>query len=308
MTVPVSVIIVSWNVCELLAACLDSLGGRAVGDQAAEIIVVDNGSADGSADMVRARFPAAKLIVAADNPGFAAANNLAARSTSGDYLFLLNPDTIVRPGAIRHLATTLSDDPTLGAAGPRLVEADGRTQSSRRRFPSFRTLVYESTPLQDWFGTPGWLRPYYLADTPDTMPTNPDWLVGAAVMVRRNAWDSVDGFDAGFFMYFEETDLFRRLAAGGWRAAYVPAAEVVHYYGKSSEQNIAARQARYARSKIRYTSKHHGAPAAGALALHLRALFAVQLGIEGGKWLLGHRRDLRRQRVAQLAQVVAGRL
>jgi GT2 family glycosyltransferase len=111
--------------------------------------------------------------------------------------------------------------------------------------------------------------------------------------------------DAGFHMYFEETDLFSRAASLGWRAAYVPEAEVVHYYGKSSEQNIAARHIRFNSSKVRYARKHFGPAVAEMLSAHLRLLFAMQGAEEGVKLLLGHRPELRKQRLREIRKVLA---
>lgn len=300
----ISVVIVSWNVRELLRDCLASLRDREPGDRPLEVAVVDNGSTDGSVEMVRQEFPEVILSVASDNPGFAASNNSGAAGLSGAYLLILNPDTVVRPGALRSLRCALQSDAGLWAAGPRLVEADGSTQSSRRRFPTLSSLLVESTPLEQWPGF-GAIGRELRMERPEDADLPADWLVGACLLVRREVWDRLGGMDAGFHMYFEETDLFRRAARLGWRARYVPEAEVVHYYGKSSEQNIAARHIRFNASKFRYAKKHFGPAIAGVLAMHLRLLFAVQGTEEGLKLLLGHRPELRRQRLREIGKVLA---
>jgi N-acetylglucosaminyl-diphospho-decaprenol L-rhamnosyltransferase len=306
MTLDVSALIVNWNVRDLLDACLASLAGREGDDAPKEIVVVDNGSRDGSVAMVRARYPDVRLIEAPHNPGFAGGINLAAAAATGDALFLLNPDTLVEPGALRQLTRALRNDPTLGAVGPRLIESDGSVQSSRRRFPTAPTLFLESTPLQGRLAARTLAR-YYLDDVPVTVPARPDWLVGAALLIRRTAWQEVGPLDTGYFMYFEETDWFRRAAARGWRAGFVPEARVVHYSGKSSEQNIAARHLRFTSSKLRYAERYHGAPLAGALSVWLRLLFLGQLAEEAGKWAVGHKRPLRRRRLRELGRVVTAR-
>ncbi|GIW08334.1 MAG: glycosyl transferase [Dehalococcoidia bacterium] len=306
MTLDLSVLIVNWNVRDLLDACLASLHRRPPDDAPKEIVVVDNGSRDGSVAMVQARYPSVRLIEAPHNPGFAGGTNLAARCATGRTLLLLNPDTVVLPGALRQLTRALRADPTLGAVGPMLLESDGAVQSSRRRFPTATTLFIESTPLQGRLAARAIAR-YYFDDVAPTVPVRPDWLVGAAVLIRRTAWEEVGPLDDGYFMYFEETDWFRRAAARGWRAGFVPEAKVVHYYGKSSEQNVAARHLRFTASKLRYAERYHGRRLAGMLGVWLRLLFAEQVAVEAGKWVVGHKRPLRRQRLGQLGRVLAAR-
>ncbi|MCS6802022.1 MAG: glycosyltransferase family 2 protein [Chloroflexota bacterium] len=306
MTLDLSVVIVNWNVRDLLDACLASLHGRAADDAPNEIIVVDNGSRDGSVAMVKARYPGVRLIEAPHNPGFAGGTNLGASVASGRALFLLNPDTVVEPGALRLLTRALRNDPTLGAVGPQLIASDGSTQSSRRRFPTPATLFVESTPLQGALARRA-IRRYYFDDVPPSARAQPDWLVGAAVMIRRSAWDDVGPLDEGYFMYFEETDWFRRAAARGWRAAYIPEARVIHHSGKSSEQNIAARHLRFTASKLRYAERYHGTALARVLGVWLRLLFLEQLAEEAGKWVLGHKRPLRTRRISELSRVVTRR-
>jgi GT2 family glycosyltransferase len=306
MTLDLSVLIVNWNVRDLLDACLASLQGRPADDAPKEIIVVDNGSRDGSVALVRERYPAVRLIEAPHNPGFAGGTNLAARVATGRALFVLNPDTVVEPGALRLLTRALRHDPTLGAVGPQLIESDGAVQSSRRRFPTPLTLFVESTPLQGRLARRAISR-YYFDDLPPTVRAQPDWLVGAALLVRRTAWDDVGPLDDGYFMYFEETDWFQRAARRGWRAAYVPEARVIHHAGKSSEQNIAARHLRFTASKLRYAERYHGPALARVLSVWLRLLFLEQLLEEAGKWALGHKRPLRARRIGELGRVVAAR-
>jgi len=131
-----------------------------------------------------------------------------------------------------------------------------------------------------------------------------DWLVGAALLVRREALDQVGGFDEGYFMYSEELDWCRRAVTAGWKAAYFAGAQVVHLEGKSSEQMVAARHIRFQTSKVRYIRKTQGALAAGALRVSILAMFGVEWALEAGKWLLGSRRDLRRERMAAYAQLL----
>jgi GT2 family glycosyltransferase len=138
--------------------------------------------------------------------------------------------------------------------------------------------------------------------------TEVDWLVGAALMVRREALAQIGGFDEGYFMYSEELDLCRRLKMAGWRIIYLPIAQIIHYEGKSSEQVVAARHIRFQTSRVRYFRKFHGPLAAEILRAIILALFAAEWGIEAAKWLLGVKRPLRRERLAAYQQLLASGL
>ncbi|MBI5876332.1 MAG: glycosyltransferase family 2 protein [Chloroflexi bacterium] len=300
--VTLSVIIVNWNVRELLRACLLSVqrAGRAL---ALEIIVVDNASADGSAEMVRRAFPAVRLIACDTNAGFSAGQNIGLAAATGAYLLCLNPDTEIVGDALRVMLDTMQAHSDVGVAGPRLCYGDGSVQSSRRRFPTFATALLESTVVQQWFPRNRVLDRYYVADRPDDAEQDVDWLNGACLLVRRAVYAQVGGFDEGFFMYSEELDWQKRIKDAGWRIVYLPQAEVIHYEGKSSEQVVPLRHIRFQRSKIRYFRKHHGRFQAVCLRIFLLLTYVWQLLAEGAKWLVGHKRPLRRERVAAYWQV-----
>jgi len=301
-----SIIIVNWNVKELLQACLHSLLEAEAASPAltVEIIVVDSASGDGSAQMVRDEFPQIQLIASDENLGYARGNNIGVAAGQGRYFFLLNPDTVVAPTALTELVRYLDDHPTVGAVGPQLRWPDGAVQSSRRRFPTVGSLFWESTLLGQWFPKNRHLRRYHCFDTEPNQPQSVEWLVGAALLIRAETWQQVGPIDEKFFMYFEETDWCRRAAAAGWERYYLPSAQVVHYEGKSSEQVIAARTLRFQRSKLRYTHKYFGAGWARLLRLFLWLTYAFQWLEESTKWLLGHRRSLRRERMSAYGQVL----
>ncbi|MBX7234740.1 MAG: glycosyltransferase family 2 protein [Caldilineales bacterium] len=302
-----SVIIVSWNVRDLLLRCLANLRQEAEGTEV-EIIVVDNASQDGTVAAVRAGFPEVQVIANQENRGFTGGNNQGLAVARGEYFFLLNPDTEVRPGALLELRRYLETHPQVGILGPRLRYADGSIQPSRRRFPTLLTLFTESTIVQEaWPGLP-WFGRFYLADRSPEETQAVDWVVGAAMFVRRQVYEQVGGLDEGFFMYSEELDWCRRAAAAGWQVIYHPAAEVMHYEGRSSEQVVAARHIHFFSSRVRYTRNYHGRLAAGCLRAWLLATFVWQWLREAAKWLLGHKRDLRRRRMAAYRQVLASRL
>ncbi len=297
----ISIIILSWNVRDLLRGCLASLPQT---DPGVEVIVVDGGSSDGSAEMVRLEFPATRLLASADNLGYSRGNNLGLTQAQGRYLFVLNPDTEVMPQALERLRAYMDEQPRVGLLGPQLVWPDRTVQPTRRRFPTLATALFESTWLQP-LAPRRWLSRYYADDLSAAEPVEVDWVVGAALFARREAYAQVGGFDEGFFMYSEELDWQRRLRAAGWSVVYFPAARVVHHEARSSAQAPAAiTHIRFNTSKIRYFRKYHGAAAAEVLRWCLLGNFAGQLVLEAGKGLLGHKRDLRRERVAAYRAVL----
>ena len=301
MTSPtLSIVILSWNVRELLRKCLASLPWT---DPQVEVIVVDAGSADGSAEVARQEFPAARLIAQPDNLGYTRGNNLGLRAATGRYLLILNPDTEVVGDALTRMLAYMDGHSQTGLLGPQLVSPDGSVQSTRRRFPTLLTAFFESTWLQP-LAPRSLLNRYYALDLSDDAISEVDWVMGAALLVRREAYEQVGGFDEGFFMYSEEVDWCRRIKAAGWQVVYFPPARVIHHAGRSSEQVPAATHIRFNASKVRYFRKYHGLLAAEALRLYLLGNFAVQLGLEAAKWLVGSRRPLRAARVAAYWQVL----
>jgi len=299
-----SIIVLSWNVRDLLRECLASLP---LNDEQVEIIVVDAASADGSAEMVRAEFPAVQLLAQTENLGYTRGNNLGLRAAQGRYLFVLNPDTEVVGGALEQMTAYMDAHPQVGALGPQLIDPDGAAQSTRRRFPTLATAFFESTWLQP-LAPRSLLDRYYALDLPADVVSQVDWVMGAAVLVRREAYAQVGGLDEGFFMYSEEVDWCRRLKAAGWQVVYFPPARIIHHIGRSSEQVPAATHIRFNASKVRYIRKYHGALAALALRWFLLTGFALQLALEAAKWLVGHKRPLRAARVRAYWQVVCSGL
>ena len=208
----------------------------------------------------------------------------------------------------------------VGVVGPQLRYGDGRLQSSRRRFPTLLTALFESTPLEWYWPNNPWARWYRMEESgvrsqesgvrgqSGSAGAEVDWLVGAALMARRAVWDQVGGFDEGYFMYSEELDWCRRVKAAGWRIVYLPAAQITHYEGKSSEQVVAARHIRFQISKIRYFRKFHGPRSAGFLRAFILGAFAVEWRLEAAKWLLGSKRALRRDRMTVYRQLLASGL
>ena len=304
--VDLSIVIVNWNVCDLLTLCLRSLGGSSLEGEL-EVIVVDNGSTDGSIDLVRSQFPDVRLIANTENQGFPAANNQGIEVSSGRYVLLLNPDTEVVGDALSTMVAFADRHQEIGMVGPQLLNSDGSVQSSRRRFPTLATAFFESTWLQP-VAPRRVLERYYVLDQPDDQVQDVDWIYGAAMMARREAIQRVGLMDESYFMYSEEMDWCRRFREAGWRVVYLPAAQVIHYGGKSSEQAVPARHIHFQTSKVYYFAKFHGPFVGGVVRLYLLAGYVWQIGLEGTKWILGHKRPMRAERIRAYRQVLSSGL
>lgn len=236
-----AIIIVSWNVRDYLRDCLTSVFGELHRSGILGAVwVVDNGSTDGTLALLKNIFPQVNVIVNQNNVGFGAANNQgmkAAAAESPRYFFLLNPDTLVRPGAFKKMLTFMDSRPDVGVAGARLVYGDGRFQHSAFAFPGIRQLVFDLFPLPARFYESRWNgrypRHYY---HPDRKPFAVDHTLGATMMVRRDVAEATGGFDEAFHMYCEEIDWSWRIREAGWEIYTVPAAEVVHFGGESTKQ------------------------------------------------------------------------
>lgn len=303
----ISVIIVNWNTRDLLARALDAVAVSAAA-LPHEIIVVDNGSTDDSVAMLRERYPAARLIANEANLGFAAANNQALAVARGQVFLLLNSDAAPEPAAIPLLWRTLQAHPAAGVVGPRLLNADGSAQSSRRRFPDLATLLVESTLIERWRPDNRLTRRFHLADrSPDELQPV-DWLHGACLLVRREAVESAGPLDDAFFMYAEEVEWQWRIRRAGWEIWHEPAARVLHDGGGSSQRDIPARHIAFQASRVLLARRLHGPVAAEAVRAWLLLLDVVELSVEAGKWLLRHKPALRRERVALHAAVLRSRL
>ena len=299
--IDLSIVVLNWNVCELLQRCLASLRSD---HYVLEIIVVDNASRDGSVAMVRASYPQVMLIANSENRGFTGGNNQGIAASRGRYVLVLNPDTEVLGEALDRMVAYLDRHPEVGALGPQLLNPDRSVQSSRRRYPTLITAFFESTWLQG-FAPQGLLGSYYMDDVRPDHTHEVDWLNGAGTVFRREALDRVGMYDTqNFFMYSEEIDLCRRVKEAGWKIVYLPEAQVVHYVGQSSDQAVAARHIYFQTSKVHYFRKWHGPVQAAALRLFLLSQYFWQIGLEGIKGLLGSKRELRRQRVKTYWQVV----
>jgi N-acetylglucosaminyl-diphospho-decaprenol L-rhamnosyltransferase len=295
----VSAVVVSYNVRELLVACVASLVAARDAGELHQIVVVDNGSGDGSAAAIRDQFPDVS-VVEAENRGYGAGANIGIGATGGDDVLILNPDTVVPAGTIAALAGYLAQYPDVAIVGPLLRYPSGEGQSSRRRFPTRWTALCESTIVEMWWPDNPAVRRFRMVDDPPPAAGDAqrvDWIVGAALLVRRAAIERVGGFDESFRMYSEEVEWCWRLRQHGWKVAWLPAVEIVHHEGASSRQDVSRRQLEFDTSRVRLTRWMYGDPQAGLIRAGLLLGYTIQFGIESGKWLLGHRRDLRTARM-----------
>jgi len=308
--IDISIIIINWNVKDLLDKCLASLhnGTVAINQPQAdlpviEIIVVDSDSHDDSLQMIRDKYPDVRLLPQNENVGFTRGNNLGFREAQGRYLFLLNPDTEVIDDAIPILFNYMENNSDVGIIGTHTLNSDGTHQSTRRRFPTVKTGVFESTWLSAY--APQSIDNHYkMLDTDDNAILDVDWVQGSAMLVRREIYDTLGGLDEGYVMYSEEMDWCKRAKDAGWKVVYHGGAFITHHSGKSSDQVGALKHIHFHTSKLRYFRKHHGYGTYLILRVIILLLFAWQMLLEAIKGLLGHKRDMRLQRVKVYWQVL----
>jgi GT2 family glycosyltransferase len=247
-----SVIIVNRNTKEYLLSCLRSVLEN---EKPTEwnIIVVDNGSRDGSAAEVGKTFPSVDLIENEGNLGFAKAVNQGLQKASGRYVLLLNPDTQVKKRAIGELILFMDAHPDAGIAGAGLLNSDGSRQNSIANFPSLATELFNKSLLRWVFPEkfPGKERNY-------SEPIEVDSVIGACMMVRRDAIEQVGLLDEDYFLFLEETDWCFRIRKAGWKVYHVPQAEVYHFQGKSAEKDKRRAKIEYYRSRYHFFKKHKG--------------------------------------------------
>lgn len=256
-TVDISIVIVTYNVSDLLRACLQTVL-MSEGDFAYEVIVVDNRSRDDSVAMVRQEFPEVRVIVSPVNGGYAYGNNLGLARAAGRYLLLLNPDTELPPRALAEMLAYMDLRPWAGAAGPKLVRSDGSLDlACRRSFPTPEVSLYRMLGLSKLFPRSRRFGRYNLTYLDPDQPAEVDSVVGAFMLMRRKALDMVGMLDESFFMYGEDLDLAYRLKQAGWRILYNPAVVVLHRKGESSKQRKFSTTYEFYRAMLVFYRKHY---------------------------------------------------
>ena len=251
--VDVSVVIVNWNTRELLKDCLSSIF-QSVRDISFEVLIVDNGSTDGSVEMARQEFPQVHVTANSENRGFGAANNQALRIMRGRYALLLNSDTVLTEKAVYELFTFMEVHPKAAMACGQLLNRDGSKQHSFASFPNLITLM-TNTPLLEYL----FPRRYPSKRYSYKEPIEVDSGIGACLMVRKATMDQVGLFDERYFFFFEETDWAYAMHRAGWKVFYVPTALIYHLQGQSIGANVRSRIEFY-RSRYQYFRKWKGRP------------------------------------------------
>jgi len=261
------VVVVTWNSADVLPAFLDSLA--AATHHPYEVVVVDNASPQG----LPAVAAPARVVASTDNLGYGKGANRGAQGAGGEVLVVANPDVVWSPGSLDLLVEALERWPRAGCVGPAIQTVDGQLYPSARAFPSLGRGVGHAVLGPFWPSNP-WTRSYRAeAGRPEEGTTG--WLSGSLMVLRREAFEQVGGFDAKYFMYCEDMDLCRRLAEAGWQNVYVPAAVITHVGGHATAGQPRAMLREHHRALYTYLSEHY----AGRRWAPLRALLALGLGL-----------------------------
>jgi GT2 family glycosyltransferase len=258
----VSVVVVTYNALPWVEQCLDSVRGR-------DVVVVDNGSTDGTVDVVRERYPDVRLIEQ-ENRGMGGGNNSGMRASDGRYFFLLNSDAWVVGDGLDRLVQFADEHPEAAVVGPKLLNPDGSLQRSVRGEPTLWRLATEYLFIRKLAPRSRLLNPLYVGGFGHDAVAEADWLFGSALLVRREAADAVGLFDERFFMFSEEVDWMTRFRRAGWKVLFFPGAEVVHVGGASHGGRLYVENLR---GHLRWFDKHLGAKEAE----RLRRLLLVSL-------------------------------
>lgn len=265
-----SIIIVNWNTKELLRACLKSIE-LYKSDLDCQVIVVDNSSNDGSADMVRCDFPQVLLLAEKTNLGFGKGNNLGLKRASGEYVLLLNPDTELKPNTLQNVLAFMDKRPDVGLCGVRQLEADGTVQSSCGNFPSLKVMLVQQlmflaaarglnqlvNATSRFFNVPLMPVKALIPLFDFSKITEVDWVMGAFMMLRRKAIPSDGLFDERFIMYGEDLDLSARVKSAGHKVVFFGESEILHYGGASTRSISVKAEAMHAVAMVELYRKHH---------------------------------------------------
>ena len=287
-----TIIILNWNTCDLLRDCLDSvLRDPAAGSW--QVVVVDNASTDGSAAMVRERFPEVELVTNSENVGFARANNRALGLARGRHMVLLNADTVVLDRALSRLLSYLERHPAVGAVGPALVQPDGSLPIvTAGHQPTIGRMLAQALALPRLL--PARLAPpaLHLASRGDSRPRSVEWLSGACLMVRRAVIEQVGPLSEAWFLYAEDLEWCDRIGRAGWGLVYLPACRVVHYERASVKQATPQTSTLWLRALYEHYARRCRA------SRPRRATFAATMALG---WLLRAAPGLGRGRPARIA-------
>jgi len=254
----ISFSITNYNTKDFLGSCIDSVI-NGVKEHSNEIIVVDDASSDGSAAMIREKFPQVKIIENEINMGYVKSNNIGIRASSGRYIMSLNSDTVVLDGSIDKIIRFLDNNPNAGAAGPKLLNSDGSIQlQARRGFPTPINSLFYFSGLSRLFLNNKLMGGYLLTYLDDKATTEVDSLCGAAMIVKRDVIDKVGLMDESYFMYGDDIDWCYRMKQAGWKVYYLPEAEIIHYGGRGGSRRQSYRNIfEFHRAMAVFYNKHY---------------------------------------------------
>ena len=256
MTCDLSIIIVNWNTKNLLKQCLESIKAHTK-KISYEIIVADNSSTDGSADMVEAHFPEVVLIKNKKNLGYGRANNQGLKMCHGKYVLFLNSDIAVNNNCLDEMFEFMESHPGVGASACKLTYPDGSLQHSCRQFPSFKVFFLMLLGLRAVFPKMRIFREYLMLDWDHADLREVDQIMGSFMFVRKEVLARIGSFDERYWMYFEEVDLCLRIKRAGWKIVHYPYASAIHYLSKSSEQwSETKRTVEFNKSLLKYFRKN----------------------------------------------------
>ncbi|MBD2177245.1 glycosyltransferase family 2 protein [Pseudanabaena sp. FACHB-1998] len=261
-----SIILVNYNGSKFLYSCLSSIE-KFLNSYNCEVIIIDNFSTDNSNQIVKDNFPSFKLICSKTNLGFGKANNLAVRESKGDYLLFLNTDTVLNENTPQTLLEYLQSNPNIGTISPKITFEDGRYQLSCGNLPSLTRECLDKIKYSLDNHYHSVLSKFY--DRQYSKVQEVGWVTGACLMMRRDVFEQIGGFDENFFMYFEDKDLCKRVKELGYKVVYYPHTTIIHLLGGSSHGIKKSVNTYYRNSQLYYYQKHLGKVQTFLLRLYL---------------------------------------
>jgi GT2 family glycosyltransferase len=251
----ISIVIVSWNCWEFLPACLDSIFRQIVPEK--EVILIDNDSSDETAQKVSQQYPQVKLIVNPHNSGYARASNQGIKEAQGEFVVLLNPDTVLQPESLSKMGQFMKENPEVGALGPQLLNPDGSIQPSCRRFPTYSTLVWEFTGLSRLFPSHPLFGSWRMGDFDFQEMREVGQPMASALLIRKKVTEVIGLMDEGFRMFFNDVDYCLRIRQAGFKIVYCPQAKLIHHLGGATRKRRLARIFLSHWGFFQYLKKHH---------------------------------------------------
>lgn len=268
-----SIIIVSWNTEKLVKDCLESIK-KNTNNISYEIFVVDNNSSDNTVNMIETEFSDVKLIANKSNNGFAKANNQAIKISSGKYIILLNPDTIVKENSLNTMVNYLEKNSDVGIVGCKLLNIDGTLQESCRRFPDIETYTNILLKVHSLFPNKNCFKRYFMKDMDYEKINEVDQVMGAALMYRKEVLGEKSFLDEDYWIWFEEVDFCYNVKKRGYKIVYIPTAQIIHYKAQSFNQLMKVKQQRvFNKSLLLYFQKN----GTKSEILKLKILFPISL-------------------------------